>query len=171
MNKILVCLFSLAVLVACHSSKKSKPAAKPRPKPKTTTSVKPPKPEETTITVGGVVFQNSEFLSPILEKAQKEKKPVFLEMHAAWCAPCKMMEEDVFTQKPVFNYLNANFLNFRADFDAPNGKTIAGIYEIKGLPTMIFLDPNGVVLERQLGAAGYSDIKKMGDAALAKMKK
>lgn len=92
-------------------------------------------------------------------------------MHAAWCAPCKMMEEDVFTQKPVFNYLNANFLNFRADFDAPNGKTIAGIYEIKGLPTMIFLDPNGVVLERQLGAAGYSDIKKMGDAALAKMKK
>ena len=83
----------------------------------------------------------------------------------------ELVEEDVFPQKQVFNYLNANFLNFRADFDAPNGKTLSAIYEVKGLPTLIFLDPNGVVLERKLGAVGYSDIKKMGDAALAKMKK
>jgi thioredoxin 1 len=144
------------ILVACNPTKK-------------TTNMTPKGGGETT-TIGGVVFQNSEFLSPILEKAQREKKPVFLEFHAKWCAPCKMMEEDVFTQKTVFDYLNNRFLNFRADFDAENGKRLAGIYEVDGLPTIIFLDPQGVVLTRFKGAAQYSDLKRLGDAALAKMK-
>jgi thioredoxin 1 len=144
------------LLVACHSTKKS--------------TTMTPKGGGETITVGGVVFQSSEFLSPILEMAQREKKPVFLEFHAKWCAPCKLMEEDVFTQKPVSDYLNKHFLNFRADFDSENGKRLTGIYEVDGLPTVLFLDPQGVVLTRFKGAAQYSDLKKLGDAALAKMK-
>lgn len=108
---------------------------------------------------------------PVLEQAQREKKPVFVELYANWCAPCKVMEEEIFTQPETFHYLNKHFLNFRTDFDLQTGKTIASIYEVKTLPTVLFLDPQGVVLERHTGMANPSVLKTLGDSALAKMKK
>lgn len=107
---------------------------------------------------------------PVLEQAQREKKPVFVEFYASWCAPCKVMEEEVFTQVETFRYLNMNFLNFRTDYDSPSGKTIASIYEVKSLPTVLFLDPQGVVLERHIGMANPSVLQSLGDSALIKMK-
>lgn len=167
MQKLLIFCLALLLAAACDSSKKTTSTSRPKPKSKPKTEVPA---ATTTFTVGGVIFQNSALLSPILEKAQKEKRPVFVEMHASWCAPCKVLEEDVFTQKPTFSYLNTHFLNFRADFDAENGQTIASIYEVKSLPTILFLDPKGVVLERKTGGLTFSEIKRMGDSALAKMK-
>lgn len=108
---------------------------------------------------------------PVLEEAQRRKKPVFVELYAFWCAPCKAMEEDIFTQVPTFQYLNTNFLNFRTDFDLESGKTIASIYEVTSLPTVLFLDPQGVVLARHTGMANPSVLKSLGDSALLKMKK
>ncbi len=167
MQKLTAFGFAILLAAACHSGKKSTSSS--RPKPKSKPKIEAPA-AAATFTIGGVIFQNSERLSPVLEKAQKEKRPVFVELHAKWCAPCKVLEEDVFTQKPTFSYLNAHFLNFRADFDAENGQTIASIYEVKTLPTILFLDPKGVVLERKTGGLTFSEIKRMGDSALAKMK-
>lgn len=100
--------------------------------------------------------------------ATQENKPVFVEFYASWCAPCKVMEEEIFTQTAVFRYLNINFLNFRTDFDSGAGRTIAEIYEVEKLPTVLFLAPNGVVLERHTGMANPSVLKTLGDSALAK---
>ena len=163
MQKRIVFLFALVLAGACYSGKKATSSNHPKPQtavPATTG----------TFTVGGVIFQNSERLMPVLEMAQREKRPVFVELYASWCAPCKVLEEDVFTQKPTFTFLNANFLNFRADFDLEAGQTIASIYEVKTLPTILFLDPKGIVLERKTGGLTFSEIKRMGDSALAKMK-
>jgi thiol:disulfide interchange protein len=119
-------------------------------------------------TATNIKWLDSERLMPVLEQAQREKKPVFVEFHASWCAPCKVMEEDIFTQSSVFQYLNGHFLNFRTDFDTPAGRTIAEIYEVEKLPTVLFLDPRGVVLERHTGILNPSLLKTLGNAALAK---
>ena len=66
---------------------------------------------------------------------------------------------------------NSNFLNFHTDIDTPAGQTIASIYEVKVLPTVLFIDPQGVVLERHTGMANPSVLKTLGDSALRKMKK
>ncbi|MBK7935880.1 MAG: thioredoxin family protein [Lewinellaceae bacterium] len=107
---------------------------------------------------------------PVLEQAQREKKVVFVELYASWCAPCKVMEEDVFTQTDTYRYLNKNFLNFRTDFDSPAGNSIAAVYEVKTLPTVLFLNPQGVVLERHTGIANPSLLRTMGDSALGKLR-
>lgn len=155
----------LFLLFACQSPQKTahtprqQPASKPKPAIATA-------PEATTI-----AWLDSERLMPVLEQAQREKKPVFVEFYASWCAPCKVMEEEIFTQVATLTYLNMNFLNFRTDFDSPSGKTIASIYEVKSLPTVLFLDPQGVVLERHTGMANPSVLRSLGDSAMLKMKK
>lgn len=146
--------------IACNPPKKAKPVNKP------TTRDVPVSPKSV-----NVAWLDSERLMPVLEKAQRENKPVFVEFYASWCAPCKVMEEDIFTQPEVARYLNSKFLNFHTDFDSEAGKTIASIYEVSKLPTVLFLNPQGVVLEQHIGIANPSVITALGNSALQKMGK
>lgn len=162
-------IFCLAVsLAGCASHKKSTTHHKTAPHP--TADAK----EESAPALSGeagIAWQKSDRLIPVLEEAQKQNKPVFLEFYATWCGPCKVMEREVFSKPDIYTFLNQNFLSYHVDVDSPTGKPIAEIYDIKGMPTVIFVDPKGVALETELGLITASRFKKVADSALAKMKK
>lgn len=162
MKHLLILPFILIVF-ACSTAKKS-PAPAPKP-------VTQPADVPVSSNVQNINWLDSERLMPVLEMAQREKKPVFVVFYASWCAPCKVMEEEIFTQPEVYRYLNTNFLNFHSNYDAPAGKTIAEIFEVASLPTVLFVDPQGVVLERYTGMAGLTTLKSLGGSALKKMGK
>jgi thiol:disulfide interchange protein len=164
----------ILLMLSCTTSQKRKTphsntstSSTPRPKPAPTT----PHQEEIGVSEQGnyIKWLDSDRLMPVLEMAQRERKPVFIEFYASWCAPCKVMEEEIFSQEQVYRYLNTSFLNFRTDFDSESGKTIAAIYEVKTLPTVLFINPQGVVLERHTGIVNPSLMRRLGDAALEKM--
>ena len=162
-------LLCLTTALACQTTQKAPPQKTSSGHPPKKTLSAPPS-SGTVSNAANVVWLDSERLMPVLEQAQREKKVVFVEFYATWCAPCKVMEEDVFTQTDTYRYLNKNFLNFRTDFDSSAGNTIAAIYEVKSLPTVLFLNPQGVVLERHTGIANPSLLRTMGDSALGKLK-
>jgi len=112
----------------------------------------------------GVNFQKSELLRPLLDQAKREGKLVFVDFYATWCGPCKAMDRNVFADPKVGTFFNENFINYKVDADG-KGSHIAAIYDIKSLPTLLFLDTDGEVLARQNSAAGISELKNLAEKA------
>ena len=144
------CFYLIAVfalLSGCKSTKKS------------TVSSKPKGP--------GIQFFESEYLSDALDKAKAENKLVFVDFYTDWCLPCKLMEEDVFSDKEIGAFMNKNFINLKVNAEKGNGPNLKTIYNIYAYPTLLFLDQKGTVLEEKVGAAYHTELRNLADKALA----
>lgn len=104
---------------------------------------------------------------PLLQQAKDEGKLVFVDIYTTWCLPCKLMDEDVFSNKDIGKFMNDNFINMKIDAEKGNGSNIAAIYETQVFPTLLFLNPNGEVLVRKDGAAFHKELVELGEQALA----
>lgn len=98
----------------------------------------------------GIKFEETNF-NTILAKAKKENKLVFIDAYTTWCGPCKLMSKNVFPQKAVGDYYNANFINAKIDMEKGEGIDIAKKYNVKAFPTYLFVDGNGELVHRTLG--------------------
>lgn len=153
MNKLSIlplCVAVLFLMTSCGGSKKT-----------SVTKTSPAK-------KSGIRFVSSDKLMPVLERAKKENKLVFVDIYAEWCVPCKMMERDVFSDKTVSNLMNEKFISMKVDAEKGNGASLAAIFEVIAYPTLLFLDENGRVLERKEGAAYHTELKRLANSAWAK---
>ena len=118
----------------------------------------------------GVQFMQSDKLMPVLEVAKTENKLVFVDFYTTWCLPCKLMDEDVFTDKELSKFLNDNFVNYKVDAEKGNGANLSVLYQIIAYPTLLFLDAEGNVLSRKIGAAYQTELRKLAEEAIASSK-
>jgi len=66
--------------------------------------------------------------------------PVLVKFHANWCPPCQMMQEPL---KNIAKKYNGVFKIGVIDVDAPENQPLVEKYNIKSMPTMLFIKPNG----------------------------
>jgi thiol:disulfide interchange protein len=145
MKKIIFLAFSTLILVAACTRKTTTVTAP-------TTTV-----EEEEETANLAFLDNKTYLlSDVLAKAKAEKKWVFVDAYATWCAPCKIMEKEVFTQKSVVSMLQKDFIAYKVNTEKNNGSTIALLYEVQALPTLLILDADGKVISKKENALGTS---------------
>ncbi len=97
-----------------------------------------------------IQFQDIPF-KDLITKAKKENKIVFIDAYASWCGPCKMMEKNIFTQKAVGDYYNANFVNARIDMEKGEGREVAAKYGVRSYPTYLFLNGDGELVSQNFG--------------------
>jgi thiol:disulfide interchange protein DsbD len=72
-------------------------------------------------------------------------KPVIIDFYAAWCIPCKELDEKVFSDAAVARDLD-RFTRVKADLtnnDDPLVRELTKRYAIVGVPTVVFLDSSG----------------------------
>jgi thioredoxin-related protein len=99
---------------------------------------------------GGIKFQNIT-MSQLLAKAKSEKKMIFIDAYTTWCGPCKLMASEVFPQKTVGDFYNANFINAKIDMEKGEGITIAEKYKVNAYPTYLFINADGKLLHKVIG--------------------
>lgn len=85
-------------------------------------------------------------------QAKAGNKLIFMDCFTVWCGPCKMLANQVFTQKALGDFVNAHFVGIKMDMEKGEGIDIAKKYAIKAFPTMLVLDSEGKELTRLVGA-------------------
>lgn len=98
-----------------------------------------------------------EFLPMSLNEAKtfaaSTQKLIFIDCYTTWCGPCKWMSANIFTNDTVAQFYNRNFLCLKMDMEKGEGKSIARKYKVKAYPTLLFLDQDGNIQERFVGAS------------------
>ena len=124
---------------------------------------------ETKANLTAVDFVKSDKLSKVLDIAKEQNKLVFVDFYTDWCLPCQLMDEDVFTDPDMADFLNDNFINYKINAEKGGGPDLSVIFEVKAYPTLLFLDHKGRVILRKQGAAYHTELKAMGLQALSHM--
>lgn len=85
------------------------------------------------------------------QQASVRQIPLFVDVYADWCAPCKVMDEQVYTDPEVATYMNDQFISIRLDGESEYGKKFATEHELQGYPSMFIFSPAGELISRIIG--------------------
>ncbi|MDZ4682830.1 MAG: thioredoxin domain-containing protein [Saprospiraceae bacterium] len=113
---------------------------------------------------GGMKFTERAW-SELLAKAKATDQIIFMDAYTTWCGPCKMMSKNVFTDKEVGDYYNANFINVKMDMEKGEGIDLASKYAVRAYPTLLFIDGDGAIVHRAVGYHEASAFVELGKKA------
>lgn len=117
-----------------------------------------------------VHFIESTDIAALQKQALQEKKLLFINFYADWCAPCKVMQESTFRDSDIAIFMNQYYINVHVNADSEKGKALRAAYAVNVFPTLLFYDVKGDEIARKEGSLGIEDFKKMMAAAYEKGK-
>jgi thiol:disulfide interchange protein DsbD len=92
----------------------------------------------------GVNWQS--YSDQMIANAVKHKKPVIIDFSAAWCASCRELDEITFHHPDIVRLSKEDVIMVKVDLTRkgnPVHERLVKEFEIKGVPTVVFLDPSG----------------------------
>ncbi len=86
---------------------------------------------------------------------------MLVDFAAEWCAACKELERDTFSDPRVIERARS-FVTVRVDAtrSSPEIDRLMSKYGIRGLPWVAFVDPDGTI-RRELTVTGFIDAQAM----------
>jgi thiol:disulfide interchange protein len=117
-----------------------------------------------------LVYEPTDDLQAALDKAKTDKKAVFIDFYTSWCMPCRMMDESVFSDWDVTQYMAENAVSVKVNAEKGRGVELKDKFNVGAYPTFVFLAPDGTELSRKVGTISIADFKKMAKTAAWKVK-
>jgi len=94
-----------------------------------------------------------------MARGKSENKKVFLHFYAKWCAACKLMEDNTFTDPGVIDSLNKDYVPIKVDVD--RNRKISEMFRVRSLPDTWFIAENTEILGHRLGYIAPEQLKAL----------
>jgi thiol-disulfide isomerase/thioredoxin len=107
---------------------------------------------------GSLIPWNEDFQKASAE-AVKRNKPMLIEFWAGWCAVCKVVDKELFSDPKIAAEIRDKFVPVKVNFDADIA--MDKTYAIKNLPTVAFTDSYGSELLRTFGVVKADAFSKI----------
>lgn len=91
-------------------------------------------------------------MDDILAKADDESKMVMIDFYTDWCVWCKVLDDSTYTDPEVIE-LSKNFINFKVNAEKNEGRLLVRRYGVMGYPTILFINKEGIEVDRWIGYA------------------
>ncbi|CAN5660892.1 protein-disulfide reductase DsbD [soil metagenome] len=99
-----------------------------------------------------VKWNNLSSVSQIDNSIKAAGKPTMIDFYADWCAQCKELDENTYTDKEIID-LSKKINPVKIDLTQENSE-ITNKFDIKGLPVVVFLNSKGEEI-RELRVTGF----------------
>lgn len=106
--------------------------------------------------------------SKIAAQAKKDNKYIFVDAYATWCGPCNILKSETFKEKEAATFFNKNFINATIDMESKEGSLLAEKWNITAYPTLLFFNPQGKLVMKNLGFVNGKQLIEFGEQALMK---
>jgi thioredoxin-related protein len=126
----------------------------------------------------GIQFDHELSWMQVAAHAKSEKKYIFLDLFASWCAPCKLMDASVYTNDSVGCLMNERFIAVKVQMDSTGkddgytkswyqvAREIEEKYRLNGYPGFLFFTPEGQLIYKDFGYKGVHDFIEMESLVL-----
>jgi thiol:disulfide interchange protein DsbD len=108
-------------------------------------------PKPTQSTSANSVFQRLSF-DQALQKAEADHKLVMIDFYTDWCVYCKQLDGTTWRDPKVQDWIRSETVALK--IDAEGETKLANKYNVRGYPTIVFLNPDGSEVYR---IGGYKD--------------
>lgn len=110
----------------------------------------------TVATIVSSYAQGIEFFKGSYQEAQdqatKDGKGIIIDFFTNSCAPCKLMERDVFPLKVMGDYINSRYIFVKFDAQSSKNEELVKQFKLVGYPTYVVLDSKGQEQDRLTGS-------------------
>jgi thioredoxin-like negative regulator of GroEL len=96
------------------------------------------------------------------EAAQKANLPMFIDFWADWCAPCNIMDAEVYPDPRVIRAFEDKAIGVRIHYDLQ--PDLVRRYNVPALPYLLFTNSHGTPLIHSRGLIEAEDLAKIIDA-------
>jgi thiol-disulfide isomerase/thioredoxin len=91
--------------------------------------------------------------------AERENKPVFVDIYATWCGPCKWMDANVFALEEAGSYMNEAFINVKMDGESEFGRQFALRSGLSAYPSFFVYHSEQKLMNMIVGAKPWEELE------------
>jgi thioredoxin-related protein len=112
-----------------------------------------------------IIFGKVNFFEGSLNDVQRtaalEGKLYFIDFYAAYCLPCKLMDQTTFMDLELGEYVKRNYVPLKLNIEAFDAYEVRNKHEVKALPTVMIFSSSGELLESYEGSLTASKLKEI----------